>query len=119
MDNALGEPQTIVLFGGTSDIGRAIVEALVSPATTTVVLAVRRPDDVDATSLRQREVTVDIVPFEATATTEHAGLVERLAADQATSTSPSSPSASSATRRCSPRTRWPPLPSSTSTSPAR
>ncbi|MDF2731416.1 MAG: short-chain dehydrogenase/reductase [Desertimonas sp.] len=81
MDNALGEPQTIVLFGGTSDIGRAIVEALVSPATTTVVLAVRRPDDVDATSLRQREVTVDIVPFEATATTEHAGLVERLAAD--------------------------------------
>ena len=31
MDNALGEPQTIVLLGGTSDIGRAIVERLVSP----------------------------------------------------------------------------------------
>ena len=28
MENALGEPQTIVLLGGTSDIGRAIVDAL-------------------------------------------------------------------------------------------
>ena len=33
MNNALGDAQTIVLFGGTSDIGRAIVDALVSPAT--------------------------------------------------------------------------------------
>ena len=30
MDNALGEPQTIVLLGGTSDIGRAIVERAAS-----------------------------------------------------------------------------------------
>ena len=44
MENALGEPQTIVLLGGTSDIGRAIVAALVSPATRTVVLAARDPD---------------------------------------------------------------------------
>ena len=28
MENALGEPQTIVLLGGTSDIGRAIVSEL-------------------------------------------------------------------------------------------
>ncbi len=51
MDNALGEAQTIVLFGGTSDIGRAIVDALVSPATTAVVLAARQPDDVDVSAL--------------------------------------------------------------------
>ena len=31
MDNALHEPQTIVLLGGTSDIGLAIVRELLSP----------------------------------------------------------------------------------------
>ena len=30
MENALGEAQTIVLLGGTSDIGRAIVDRLVA-----------------------------------------------------------------------------------------
>nr|MBA3803414.1 decaprenylphospho-beta-D-erythro-pentofuranosid-2-ulose 2-reductase [Acidimicrobiia bacterium] len=34
MDNALGESQTIVLLGGTSEIGRAIVAKLLSPSTT-------------------------------------------------------------------------------------
>ena len=41
MDNALGEPQTILLLGGTSDIGLAIVRELLSPAARTVVLACR------------------------------------------------------------------------------
>ena len=31
MENALGEAQTIVLLGGTSDIGRAIVDRAPSP----------------------------------------------------------------------------------------
>ena len=78
MDNALGEAQTIVLFGGTSEIGRAIVDVLVSPATTTVVLAVRRPDEVDAAALRGRGVDVDVVPFDATDIDEHERLVQRL-----------------------------------------
>ncbi len=78
MDNALGEAQTIVLFGGTSEIGRAIVDVLVSPATTTVVLAVRRPDEVDAAALRGRGVDVDVVPFDATDIDEHERLVRRL-----------------------------------------
>jgi decaprenylphospho-beta-D-erythro-pentofuranosid-2-ulose 2-reductase len=80
MENGLGEAQTIVLFGGTSDIGRAIVDALVSPATTTVALAARRPDDVDAEALLARGVAVDIVPFDATENTGHGGLVEHLVA---------------------------------------
>ena len=42
MENALGQPQTIVLLGGTSDIGLAIVRQLLSPTTRTVVLACRR-----------------------------------------------------------------------------
>ena len=41
MENALGQPQTIVLFGGTSDIGLAIVRQLLNPTTRTVVLACR------------------------------------------------------------------------------
>ena len=36
MDNALGEPQTILLLGGTSDIGLAIVRELLSPSARTV-----------------------------------------------------------------------------------
>jgi decaprenylphospho-beta-D-erythro-pentofuranosid-2-ulose 2-reductase len=79
MDNALGAAQTIVLFGGNSDIGRAIVDALVTTATTTVVLAVRQPTDVDASTLRRRGVEVDIVAFDATSTAEHTALVEGLA----------------------------------------
>jgi decaprenylphospho-beta-D-erythro-pentofuranosid-2-ulose 2-reductase len=80
MDNALGAAQTIVLFGGTSDIGRAIVDALVSPATATVVLAARRPDDVDASALRGRGVDVAVVAFDATDVDQHADLVDRLVA---------------------------------------
>jgi decaprenylphospho-beta-D-erythro-pentofuranosid-2-ulose 2-reductase len=80
MDNALGDAQTIVLFGGTSEIGRAIVDNLISPATSTVVLAARRPDDVDAASLRRRGVNVDVVQFDATDIRIHSGLVEQLAA---------------------------------------
>jgi hypothetical protein len=36
MDNALGDAQTIVLFGATSEIGRAIVDALLTTATTSL-----------------------------------------------------------------------------------
>jgi decaprenylphospho-beta-D-erythro-pentofuranosid-2-ulose 2-reductase len=80
--NALGEPQTIVLLGGTSDIGLAIVRALVSAATTTVVLAVRRPDSVDVSALHLggRDVTVDVVPFDAVDTASHQTLIDDLAA---------------------------------------
>ncbi len=41
MRNALDEPQTIVVLGGTSDIGLAIARALSGPATRHVVLACR------------------------------------------------------------------------------
>jgi decaprenylphospho-beta-D-erythro-pentofuranosid-2-ulose 2-reductase len=80
--NALGEPQTVVLLGGTSDIGVAIVRALVSPATRTVVLAARRPDSVDVSALElgARDVTVDVVPFDAVDTTSHQSLIDDLAA---------------------------------------
>ena len=79
MKNALGEAQTIVLLGGTSDIGRAIVRALASAATRTVVLAVRRPDEVDRGSLGRAGVVVDIVRFDAIDTASHQALIDDLA----------------------------------------
>lgn len=80
MINALGEAQTIVLLGGTSDIGRAIVDALISPATRTVVLAARRPGDVDAAPWKARNIDVDIVRFDATDTSTHQAVLDGVAA---------------------------------------
>ncbi len=83
MDNSLGQPQTIVLLGGTSDIGLAIVRELLSPASRVVVLCCR---DVDAGAraadgLRSDAVTVDVRPFAATDPASHAGLLDGIAAD--------------------------------------
>ena len=58
MDNALGEPQTIVLLGATSDIGRAIVERLVAPTTRTVVLAGRRPAEARTAEIERPGLSV-------------------------------------------------------------
>ncbi|HWM20866.1 MAG TPA: decaprenylphospho-beta-D-erythro-pentofuranosid-2-ulose 2-reductase [Ilumatobacteraceae bacterium] len=81
MRNALDEPQTIVVLGGTSDIGLAIAAALSGPATRHVVLACR---DVDtgtaaAAALDIGPAEASVVAFEATDTASHAGLVDDLA----------------------------------------
>ena len=81
MDNALGEPQTIVLLGGTSDIGRAIVTRLLSPSTQTVVLAGRRPGETPTDDLERPGVKVDAVAFDATDPASHDAFVRRLVAD--------------------------------------
>lgn len=78
MENALGEPQTIVLLGGTSEIGRAIVSRLISPSTTAVVLACRRPDDANPAAFERTGLTVDVVTFDGADTASHEGLVASL-----------------------------------------
>ena len=83
MENALGEAQTIVLLGGTSDIGRAIVDRLVSPATRTIVLAGRHLDDlrvVEARVLERPGVKIEPVHFDATDTDAHDQFVREVAA---------------------------------------
>lgn len=70
MLNGLGIPQSVVLFGGTSDIGQAILREYVQTGMSHVVLASR---DTAATAhfaeeLRQQHqgLMVHIVPFDAT-----------------------------------------------------
>jgi decaprenylphospho-beta-D-erythro-pentofuranosid-2-ulose 2-reductase len=81
MLNALHEPQTIVLFGGTSEIGRAIVEELIAPTTRTLVLACRHPEAAEPAQFEREGLEVVVVPFDAAETTSHQGLVEQLVTD--------------------------------------
>jgi decaprenylphospho-beta-D-erythro-pentofuranosid-2-ulose 2-reductase len=80
MQNALQEPQTLVLLGGTSEIGRAIVDELLAPATRTLVLACRHPDTAQPDRFAREGLTVDVVPFDATDTAGHERFVRELAA---------------------------------------
>lgn len=75
VQNAFREPQTIVLLGGTSEIGRAIVEELIAPSTRTVVLACRRPGDADPQWFRRDGLEVHVEPFDAAANETHDELV--------------------------------------------
>lgn len=81
MDNAIGQPQTIVVLGGTSDIGLAIARALVSPVLRTVVLACRDLDrgEAAAVGLRSDGVDVDVVAFDLATTDAHVALIADLA----------------------------------------
>ena len=79
MQNALNEPQTIVLLGGTSEIGRAIVDELLSASTKTLVLACRRPDEADAGRFTREGLDVVVEPFDAAATETHDEFARRLA----------------------------------------
>jgi decaprenylphospho-beta-D-erythro-pentofuranosid-2-ulose 2-reductase len=81
MQNALGEVQTIVLLGGTSEIGRAIVERLVTPTTSLVVLAGRTPDAIDTAPFEAPGRSVLTAAFDAADTATHQTLVDRLSAD--------------------------------------
>jgi decaprenylphospho-beta-D-erythro-pentofuranosid-2-ulose 2-reductase len=76
VQNSFGEPQTILLLGGTSDIGLAIVRRLASPMLRTVVLACRRPEDAADRLTDLTALDVLIRPFDATDTAAHAAFVE-------------------------------------------
>ena len=79
MQNALQEPQTIVLLGGTSEIGRAIVDELLAPVTRTLVLACRHPDTAQPERFARDGLTVDVVSFDAADTAGHERFVRDLA----------------------------------------
>lgn len=81
MQNALGEPQTLLLLGGTSDIGLAIVREMLGPAARTVVLACRNVEsgEASATGLRRSGLTVDVVHFDGSKPDTHEAFVADVA----------------------------------------
>lgn len=81
MDNALHQPQSILLLGGTSDIGLAIVRRLLSPAAAHVVLACRDTSagEREAGRLRTGSLVVDVVAFDAADSSSHAQLMADVA----------------------------------------
>jgi decaprenylphospho-beta-D-erythro-pentofuranosid-2-ulose 2-reductase len=81
MQNALNEPQTIVLLGGSSEIGRAIVDELLSPSTRTLVLACRHPDEAQPERFAAEGLQVVVEYFEAADTETHDTFVRKLASD--------------------------------------
>jgi decaprenylphospho-beta-D-erythro-pentofuranosid-2-ulose 2-reductase len=82
MKDALGYVQSILLLGGTSEIGVAIAKELAHPRQATVVLAGRHPDGLaaaEASLLDSGVGRVETVDFDADATDTHEAFVEKVA----------------------------------------
>lgn len=82
MIDALGNPQTVLLLGGTSDIGLAIVERYLASRPVRVVLAGRPSPRLDeaAARLTAKGATVETVEFDAAQTAGHQELISKIAA---------------------------------------
>lgn len=78
MRNALGAVQSLLVLGGSSDIGAAIAERLVPGGCRTVVLAGRRPEAMApvADRLRGLGATVEVTAWDATDIGAHADAVK-------------------------------------------
>jgi decaprenylphospho-beta-D-erythro-pentofuranosid-2-ulose 2-reductase len=77
--DGLGAPQSVLVLGGTSDIGLAVVRALAGGPLRTVVLAGRREDTLEAaaTDLRNAGLKeVDTVLFDADDASSHGALLD-------------------------------------------
>jgi decaprenylphospho-beta-D-erythro-pentofuranosid-2-ulose 2-reductase len=77
--DALGEVQSLLVLGGTSEIGLATARALVERRARTVVLAARDPQSVDSDSVRSAGAErVEAVRFDAADTASHARFVDEV-----------------------------------------
>jgi decaprenylphospho-beta-D-erythro-pentofuranosid-2-ulose 2-reductase len=79
VNNAVHQPQTVLVLGGGSEIGQAIVAALESPALRHVVLAVRHPGELDVDALSFGAADVTAVTFDALDVEGHVSLIEEVA----------------------------------------
>ena len=78
MRDAFGRFGRVVLLGGGSEIGQAIVRELLRQGPATVVLAAREPGAVDADSLTTHGATVERVAFDATDAEAHASVFDEI-----------------------------------------
>ena len=80
MRNAFGQPQSVLVLGGTSDIALSVVTKLVAERTTTVVLAGRNQDTLNANAESLRAAgatTVETVIFDASDPRNAVDVIER------------------------------------------
>ena len=77
MIDAVGNPQSVLLLGGTSEIGLAVVEAFASDRPLRVVLAARPSERLDAAQARLEKLgcAVEQLPFDALALETHAATI--------------------------------------------
>jgi decaprenylphospho-beta-D-erythro-pentofuranosid-2-ulose 2-reductase len=77
--DAVGNPQSVLLLGGTSEIGLAVVEAFASDRPLRVVLAARPSERLDAAKARIERAgcAVEALPFDARAFDTHADVVRK------------------------------------------
>ncbi|MPZ81940.1 MAG: decaprenylphospho-beta-D-erythro-pentofuranosid-2-ulose 2-reductase, partial [Actinophytocola sp.] len=83
MIDAVGNPQSLLLLGGTSEIALATAEHYLARRPLRVILAARPSDRLDeaAARLRANGATVSVVPFDAEDTGTHAETVDKAFAD--------------------------------------
>jgi decaprenylphospho-beta-D-erythro-pentofuranosid-2-ulose 2-reductase len=77
--DAVGNPQSILLMGGTSEIGLAVVEAFASDRPLRVVLAARPSQRLDAARARLETAgcAVETLPFDARAVDTHSDVIRK------------------------------------------
>ena len=81
MKDALGNVQSVLVLGGTSEIGLAIARRLAAPRHADVVLAGRHPEHLDAAAAALRlgdAGPVTTVPFDANDTDSHSAFVDEV-----------------------------------------
>ncbi|WP_019818647.1 decaprenylphospho-beta-D-erythro-pentofuranosid-2-ulose 2-reductase [Saccharomonospora saliphila] len=79
MIDAVGNPQSLLLLGGTSDIGLAIAERYLSARPLRVVLAARPSSRRDAAAERMRSAGADVtcLDFDASDTASHPAVLDK------------------------------------------
>jgi decaprenylphospho-beta-D-erythro-pentofuranosid-2-ulose 2-reductase len=81
--DAVGNPQSLLVLGGTSEIGIAVAETFARSRPLRVILAGRTGATLDAAAERLRKAgcTVAVLPFDARRPETHAEVVEKAFAD--------------------------------------